>query len=503
MTIHGVIHNNYNESQVKHHSNHISSGIQEKTQAAALNSLTSHTFTSSSVNPLYHEVVRRASDVQIEKIEKILKALPEKDKHIESLLKAMDSLWEQSTIFANPDHPFYALLAFKRGQITQMQLGTLLQFWCVGKHYTKWRSPVSFDVFEDPKVIQEILAKHPDSYIRRDVTEMNLNDLNLFSWMKLGDFSVDFQQFKKFTEIMESLPKSEQQFLIVPYEPSISKTIFDQLINIGVNLFSVFTNEKDDKIKRFRMIPSIGMMQALLIAMHGEKQAVNINPVFGISSVDDIRANGLNHIRDLALQFPLVPLPLTADGFAAYGPDFTYHDFYHAFIASCMPRGHRELMIKLSDEFRVKGLGKYRFALIDMEHSFYRPDFIKKHKQDFNAIFWISIAYKLRHFDDKLHTSSYKLAKKKIIHLLAEREIGLEHNVTALGLKQAVNFNGDLIVTAPGGKESIKQHLRELYKEKEPYADCGKMVVMAILCTIVVAYLFQLLNRRAISCKPE
>lgn len=108
--------------------------------------------------------------------------------------------------------------------------------------------------------------------------------------------------------------------------------------SLGIN----FMNRSADA--QARVIPSIGLMQAALDTKNPDT-AVEVHPVVGHSTYDDLARGALFNWRDLSIAFPGVPLSSVADGFPTPGTDFTYHDFYHAILASNMPVGQKQIYI--------------------------------------------------------------------------------------------------------------------------------------------------------------
>ncbi len=123
--------------------------------------------------------------------------------------------------------------------------------------------------------------------------------------------------------------------------------IYQVVRSLGGNVFGSFLLDG----KPYRMVPTLGLMQTFLVTKFGSQatQAINIHPVLGISSLENIKENGLTGSRDLVLRSPLVKLPEIADDFAAPGDLFTYHDFYHAMVASSTPLSLRPSLIALAD----------------------------------------------------------------------------------------------------------------------------------------------------------
>ncbi len=80
---------------------------------------------------------------------------------------------------------------------------------------------------------------------------------------------------------------------------------------------------------------------------------VRINPVIGISSVDDIRQCSLERYRDVQIAFPENELPQKADCFPAPSSlDYVFHDEYHCMRASRVTPSETNTTVKIGDQFR-------------------------------------------------------------------------------------------------------------------------------------------------------
>jgi hypothetical protein len=155
-------------------------------------------------------------------------------------------------------------------------------------------------------------------------------------------------------ENVRKLPASEQRFLLVPdiqVRPSSYKlsasTISQSIKQGGINVF----NRVNLHGKEMRIVPSIGMEQAFLDAQYD--QPVTIKPRIYLSTDMQIRECGLTNSRDMMMSFPDGMgdnrCPKTADTLDAPWYDFSYHDFYHAIVASAIGEQFRSTGIVASD----------------------------------------------------------------------------------------------------------------------------------------------------------
>jgi hypothetical protein len=109
--------------------------------------------------------------------------------------------------------------------------------------------------------------------------------------------------------------------------------------------------------------------------------------VLGLSSVQEIDESLRQGRRPVALPFPGVELPDIADRYLAPDYEFTYHDLYHLFSASCAPLVNREIILKIADVIRqyisptAEGINLWYEKLVDM-------DVISYLNQDADHVTW-------------------------------------------------------------------------------------------------------------------
>lgn len=394
------------------------------------------------VNKVYREVMRRVK--QPELIERYLGLLQNRVKRVEDLLNAMNERWTHDhPVYNDPLFPFVALLALKQEKLTQNQFGTLMLFDDTATHFYGDKRPLSFSSFDDPETINKELAAHPN----KDMKELKFKGLEECLYVDKTR-SLDDTKLAKFKTLLSHLPKMEQTFLLVPDEWRRGSVVWAIENNARINLFNHYIkdtlsyksagNESLTLLQScVRIIPSVGMVQAFLTAMHGETLAVRINPVLGLSSTKDLRLNGLTGTRDMGLHFPYIKLPNKADNFDAPGPDFSYHDMYHALQTSYIPPAHRQLMVEIYDQLNDlrsdAELREFRFSFIDMEYGDYRPAW---GISSLDKKFWVSVARRVSMIKS---AESQKLAMDRILNLLAEKEIGKKAQVTKEGLLEGIS----------------------------------------------------------------
>ena len=327
----------------------------------------------------YHEVTRRIANRAA--LETKIAACDVRA--ICDLKTALDEGNWAAEIFNDQNFPYYALRLLKENQITQEQFGSVQLFWNAKKTYGSQLQiiPLFIDdaVNEDAKSkIEKTLVLHSSHASRQAFSFRPCRQL-----FKTENIDCYF-------ELMKKQPKSEQSFFFIDHDDGPdwdtneqgwqyydSHTISQEvLFSTGINALG--------RVENGRMIAPVAMMQQFLETFScGD--VVKISPVIGLSHLKDIRENGKNDTRDMAVAFPGITLPKRADGYKAPGVDFSWHDFYHAIIASCMRKEDRYQMIRVADaidELRKKSwYGRYDLTLlrnrfIDMEFSRYRRDSI-------------------------------------------------------------------------------------------------------------------------------
>ena len=190
----------------------------------------------------------------------------------------------------------------------------------------------------------------------------------------------------RFFKQMQKKQTSEAGFFLVktiPYQElpntvtTISRTIYSQT---GINVFNQFQLRE----ATYEMIPSFSMMQEFLRVHSGARQSVRITPVIGDSSVQDIVKCGKTHTRVMRLPFPDSPFPKKADCIdTPYFMDYIRHEFYHAIVASDVPKKYQLAFIELAETLLTVSAGiqnslihdflnEFYERLIDMEHPGFR-----------------------------------------------------------------------------------------------------------------------------------
>lgn len=397
----------------------------------------------------YIEVTRRI--LNLSSVEKLFPKDEKTKQNTTELIQALKKGNWESQIFSNSNYPFYALAALKTEQISVHQFGTALLLWATkyqqkasyikviplfvdgepnpkAKAYIKETLVTSYsrtkilssnkEIEGDPLNAEPILRKsfnytsidkESDEKEASDVEDWKLDPTHKYYKNEIKNYKFKFLNKSFLTCFfyqMKTQPESEQHFFVIPNivtKPSEEEdeetrhTITEEIREITeINFFGRLTKSNE------RIVPSIAMMQIFLNVVY-EKRAVKINPVIGISSLADIRRNGLEDTRDMGLQFPGITLPEKADSYLAPDIDFSYHDWYHAILTSGLLPESRRKVISIADGVEqflaANGLLKhthlvaFHSGLIDMEFYKFRPDnrVDRPGSSEFN-LFWESLA---------------------------------------------------------------------------------------------------------------
>lgn len=310
-------------------------------------------------DPIFYEVVRRIPKSKLMEIEATLEKVT--PVHIASLHAAMANqkcLLEETSFIHDEMFPFAALKAMRMGEISPIQLGSLMALWGDLKHTL-------------PKSTESDAQAIPE-YVPLFTADGVINQRAYLFLLPTLETPLPNLVVKTPEEILKDmydkaihLPHSEQGFWIVTlhsrHTPVTEQTITQRIKSIGVN-FLALRNDNDEMMPNEReMIPSLGLQQVFLDVAF--PNAVRMNPVIGDSTVDDIRKGSLERYRDIALPFPGHELPKVADNFPAPAVfDFMYHDRYHAIRASRITPHETELYVAIGDN--LNAIQKHYHAVV-------------------------------------------------------------------------------------------------------------------------------------------
>lgn len=280
------------------------------------------------------------------------------------------------------------LNAFHEGKITMEQFCSLIFCWSLMKQFPGTRIGIQ-PLFDPDGTVNSVSA----ASIRQTLES---------SGKYRGQRALlNEEKMNAFFRSMHAQPASEQFYFYIDAgqidlpqnEVKKGAKIFNNTLTItediyasqGVNVFNQFRGGLALDIK-YRMLPSLSMMQQFLVAYAGNADAVKLTPVIGLSSAADIVENIESDTRDMALPFPGVDLPKEADMLLAPNDiDFIGHDFYHSIVASDVPHELRrafgkyakaifELKEQFHDPLVYAFLDQLYERIIDMEHPFFRQN---------------------------------------------------------------------------------------------------------------------------------
>lgn len=237
---------------------------------------------------------------------------------------------------------YFALEGVKRGLISDVQFATLAFY---AEANTGFAEPtdklVAYSLFNSDGSVNE----ESKGILKRSVA---------FSH-RLRDEEWD----SFFNKMKMQQGASEQHFLLRPgvtafgRDPQNAGRLTAHGVAVAVNLPFAHYMEAEDIThpQFFRLIPSCGMMQELCNARFGV-EAVRITPAIGAFKGEKLLENNRLRRREIALAFPPhVALPGSADGnICAIPYEFSEHDFYHAYVASRLPRRIVEVLTNVGEK---------------------------------------------------------------------------------------------------------------------------------------------------------
>ena len=285
----------------------------------------------------FNEVVRRIDTNQQSEIMDILCTVT--DDHIETVVRCCDdpALMTRNNyeLLKSSDFPYHLLRAFRDEKITLGEFATMLSLQSIYQENVQLNAKFElqlkrlFDQDGQPiKASWELITE----------TLLKSNEMARVFWFD------DVRIIKTMQEKLATVRPVEAVFWHYPIAESSERTIADAIRFLGGWALSRFADQE--------MVPSISTRQALLDAAYKE-EAHRINPVIGISSVEDIRKGGSGRYRDFALPFPGIPLPKEADGIPVqFIIDFQFHDFYHLLRVSLLANEDIDLYLAIGDELK-------------------------------------------------------------------------------------------------------------------------------------------------------
>lgn len=333
-------------------------------------------------------------------------------------------------------------------------------------------------------------------------------------------------QIKAFWESVGKLPLSERQFLTLSTKEDFKSCVTGNMVSMGITILSCFkkvvNSQKPVKSRKQKLsnpftvsktiytqiVPSFGMMLAFLKVKFGVQEK-RINPVFGISTGSDMKRNIFEGMQDMAISNRW-SVNLKADNHPAPSILYMLHDFYHAIIASGMPKDHAIFMIHLVlymekkrneeiiklqknnatpqeiDSKKLEYFGTFN-RLTDLEPIDFRDDLRKKRSVD--ALFWATLILSITF---GLESSHEKFVKKSIAdNIPADKIKSDKSKFLAKSLQNITDLVIDYIFTQKKGiqAEVTAQGLIEQAAFiKNSVKDNGLKTVSNLLVTKLTAF---------------
>ncbi|HUD01789.1 MAG TPA: hypothetical protein VMR37_05645, partial [Rhabdochlamydiaceae bacterium] len=328
-------------------------------------------------SPAYTEIIRRADPNEITFVQAGLNNLPYAEEKIQKLLTALENgNWDE--VSQIPDFPEYALEAVRRGLLPQKEFAAVMIYWEMTQMQPDEKSRRTISIFNSDGSVNE--------EARNLLLEIVAPPHPPYPHMP-NKFHLSPEKIKAFFDKIKELPKCQQTFWIVPdtREP-IPAIFYGYLTSFTLPLFAQVG-------KNQMMVTPLGIRQAYLDVAFG-KNAVQMNPVAGLSSWEDMLAGLLNKnqpIRDYAYHFSGINLPDYADRIRARWFCWGVHDFYHALLISCVPLILLPCFIEcytiIQKSLATRNLDKGA-SFIDLEAAY----IAEKEGKSLNELFWPQFA---------------------------------------------------------------------------------------------------------------
>ncbi len=295
-----------------------------------------------------------------------LEALKDKEQifsKLEKLITASDLL-PFKDFFLDSQFEYYALAAVKEKRLSVTQFGTLMS-----KRAAIWDNI-------QLEEMQTVSLFH-DNSINFKAREFIASTLTIQKNSKPHVEVLDQQGLNRFFEIMQKMPLSEQQFCLIPDRRQfhdVSHYVNDEL---SFNVFcSVNVNGK-----KMLMIPSYGMIQALLDVC-GNPDGFKFKLVLCLSTTEgQIRSLFNDNAREIFVHCnETSPAPSQADKKPCCPITFIYHDLYHLWVCKNIFYKDRLFYCNLGKHFYSKYKNPiaqtFYDKLSDMEMNAYRTDYL-------------------------------------------------------------------------------------------------------------------------------
>jgi len=309
---------------------------------------------------IFDELTRRIPKDEMQNISTMLNGLENKDENISKLKSSITKHDWKADIFQNPLYPHYALAGLREGKLTLAQFSTILFYHAQTCDETKTNH---MPLKAIPLFIQNEV--NPEA---KQIIEDSFENIVIAKQLRSEDKE---KLFNALMEKMRSADPSECIFFVNETQKGYAKILKEVPANIFAVMAWGFFQLREYHDGTFPWImPSLTLMQAFQDVFHGE-EAVTIRPVLGLSSAEDMLEGIKKNQRDLAIHFPGVSLPDSADRLSALRNAFTKHDEYHIGRTSRVGNRHRAASAKLAEVAKAHGDEKVYERFIDFDYETY------------------------------------------------------------------------------------------------------------------------------------
>lgn len=289
----------------------------------------------------YEELVSRIPKKEMALIEARMNELSDVDTNLEEIETCLK---EGRYKDLHRDAYFYALRGLKEGRFSSKYVVRISDIETLRKQGKEFDVVDFVAMTQNEEELKEILHKATGKHLNKD-------------------------QLEEFARVIKDLPPEDRWIML--FSPNRQK-VPKEFLQSGMGETFTISQEIEGRVKMnvfnrlkvkpdhyARMSASLELYSAFLQVRFGE-DAVTPNPVFGISTIEQIENNGFTNTRDVCC-FHLVPTPdglsrlatfNEADGFPCEENDFNFHDRYHVFVTSSMGREARAEISKIAEELK-------------------------------------------------------------------------------------------------------------------------------------------------------
>lgn len=449
----------------------------------------------------YLNVIRNLDEPTRALIESKLEKIDHED--IQILTTAIKSGTFKHKIFADADHSYYlGLAALRLGFISIEQFATISFTWSLRQSH-KNSTIKSVSLFNDDgtvsqqarQIIRQTAATWPTAEYglsRYGPTLLSEEQLDLFfEAMQHSSVPLSERQFFTFPDTRSDIPsRNDEEFFskLLANEVTLTHAI---MTGSGINVFSRFRTKHE---KSRRMFASFTMMQEFLKVIEPENH-VKIQPEISLAKAKDFEKFGTTQTRPMALSCPDKPLPKYADNiFASEECEIIYHDFFHAIIASAIPKHQQKAFIAVArliidlkstlknvtasenpSEETVSFMQNYLTFMfervIDMEHLRVK---IAGHVDEDNYNFWQCIGGLVRSCNDRFYYSFVPEAQRNIVRYTVIASTVESELVDSLSSVNVIRLLAERIVESRAQFEAMGidfQVLHQLAQQEQALAD--------------------------------